>query len=162
MSFRYFEAPDYYRPVKGDPPAVFLAGGITNCPRWHEHAVNALLASGEQMVVLNPNRKNFPIDDPGAGREQVWWEQDHLLMPDVITMMWFPASDPKLTTQPIALLEFGQVTVTPGRRMLIGADLGYPRVADVALFMDYHRPGQHVFSNLDALLAAVVTEVRHG
>lgn len=158
-TFRYFEAPDYYEPTDGDPPAVFLAGGITGVARWHTHAVDYLRASGVPMVVLNPNRQNFPIHDPDAGLEQVSWEQHHLHLPDVITLMWFPASEPTVTTQPIAMFELGQA-LGEGRALVVGAHSDYPRAADVDLMMRLHRPRQTVHASLDELLAATVLAVR--
>lgn len=161
--FRYFEAPTYYQPADGDPPAVFLGGGITGCPRWHDDAIDLLHRTGMDMVVLNPNRESFPIHDPAAGREQVWWEQDHLLLPQTITMMWFPASDRTITVQPIAMFELGQclnpATLAAGRRIVVGAAPGYPRAADVELMMAYHRPGQPVYSTLEGLVAETVLAV---
>lgn len=162
IDFRYYEAPTDYDIHSEDPPAVFLAGGITGCPRWHDHAVETLRASGVPMVVLNPNRENFPIHDPDAGWEQVRWEQHHLHLPGVITMMWFPASDAAVTTQPIAQFEFGQA-IGAGRRLVVGADPGYPRARDVELMMRWNRPGGELHFSLDGLLAATVREVvRHG
>lgn len=162
--FRYFESPTYYRPEPGDPPAVFLAGGITGCPRWHDDAIDLLHATGLDMIVLNPNRENFPIGDPKAGREQVWWEQDHLLLPQTITMMWFPASDRAVTTQPIATFELGQclnpATLAAGRRVVVGCDPSYPRVVDMQLMMAYHRPDDLVHSTLADVVAATSDVVR--
>lgn len=160
---QYFEAPAGWRPGPGFPPGVFLAGGITNCPPWHKRARALLRATGVDMVILNPNRENFPIHDPNAGREQVWWEQDHLLLPETVTMMWYPESDPALTTQPIAMFELGQclnpATIAAGRRFVVGADPGYPRAADVKLMMAYHQPDRPVYSTLEGLVAATAREV---
>lgn len=162
IDFRYYEAPTDYDIDANDPPAVFLAGGISGCPRWHDHAVDTLRRSGVPMVVLNPNRVDFPIGDPDAGWEQVRWEQHHLHLPGVITMMWFPASDPAVTTQPIAQFEFGQA-LGENRRLVVGADRDYPRKRDVELMMRWNRPGASVYSSLDHLLAMTVREVvRHG
>ncbi len=157
---RYYEAPNYYTPIDGDPAAVFLAGGITGCPRWHDHAVKVLAAAGVPMVVLNPNRRNFPIHDPDAGEEQVRWEQHHLLLPATITMMWFPAPIEPHIVQPIAMFEFGQAINSRPDRLLVGADPGYPRERDVRLMMRVHHSGTPVHATLDALLAATVKEVR--
>lgn len=163
-TFRYIEAPNYWTPLPDDPPAVFLAGGITNCPRWHDDALVELRATGVDMVVLNPNRRNFPIHDPDAGKEQVWWEQHHLLLPETVTLMWFPESDASLTTQPIAQFELGQclnpATLAAGRRVVVGADPGYPRARDVDLMMLYHRPEEPVYSTLPELVRAVADLVR--
>jgi hypothetical protein len=157
---RYYEAPNYYERQAGDPPAVFLAGGITGCPPWHADAVEYLADSGVPMVVLNPARQSFPIHDPDAGWEQVRWEQDHLLADRVITMMWFPKPLKATTVQPIACLEFGQITVSPGRRFAVGTDPEYPRVRDIGYFMRYHRPNQTVHTSLSTLLASTVNLVR--
>lgn len=160
-TFRYIEAPIYWVPLPDDPPAVFLAGGITNCPRWHDDALVELRATGVDMVVLNPNRAHFPIHDPDAGKEQVWWEQHHLHLPETVTMMWFPESDASLTTQPIALFELGQA-LGENRRILVGADPGYPRARDVELMMGWNRPGEAVYSTLEDLVSATAAVVRAG
>lgn len=161
--FRYFEAPNHWEPADWEPPAVFLAGGITGCPRWHDHAIQVLRDSGVSMVVLNPNRANFPIHDPEAGWEQFSWEQDQLHLAKTITLMWFPAPFAPTTVQPIAQYEFGQLTESTTRRFVVGADPGYPRARDVGYMMRYSRPDQPVYSDLDSLLAAAVGEVlSHG
>ena len=147
---RYYEAPHPYRPRPGDPPAVFLAGGITGVERWHDHAAGVL---ADVAVVLNPHRVAFPIDDPGAGREQVTWEQHHLHLPGVLTLFWFPASDPRVTTQPIAMFELGQA-LGEGRRVVVGADPRYPRQADVHLLCELARPDLRVGTSLDDVLTA--------
>lgn len=154
----YVEAPNYYEPIAGET-AVFLAGGITGCPRWHDDAAYRLMTADVPVVVLNPNRENFPIHDPEAGWEQVQWEQHHLHLPNVITMMWFPPCDAAVTTQPIAQFELGQA-LGEGRWLLVGADPGYPRKRDVHLMLRYNRPDLTVHDSLDALLDATIAAVR--
>jgi hypothetical protein len=152
----YFEAPNYWLPATGDPPAVFLAGGITGCPAWHQHAIQVLRDSSVSMIVLNPARENFPIDDPNAGWEQVRWEQYHLHLPRVVTMMWFPEPLAPTTVQPIAQFELGQLTESTTRTFAVGSAPGYPRRRDVHYMMRYHRPDKTVHSTLDQLLEATV------
>jgi hypothetical protein len=169
MTIHYHEAPDYSGRRDGlTGPAqpgrsVFMAGGITGCPPWHAESVELF----EQVVkiadplphdlhLLNPARKNFPIHDPDAGRQQVIWEQLHLLDPDAVTMFWFPDSGP--VPQPIALLEFGQLLgmravaraagVTTMRPFVIGADPNYVRRNDLQLFLDMHEPAAVLHSSL--------------
>lgn len=154
----YFEAPDYYRPQPVDGPAVFLAGGITGAERWHDRAVAVLHAAPTPVVVLNPNRAAFPIDDPGAAWEQVSWEQHHLHLPSVLTLFWFPACDPAVTTQPIAMFELGQA-LGEGRRIVVGADPGYPREPDVHMLCQLAHPGLPVYSDLGDVLAATLEHV---
>lgn len=154
--FHYYEAPDYWEPAHADTPAVFLGGGITGCPAWHQHAVDYLRESLVPMVVLNPARENFPIHDPDAGWDQVRWEQHHLHLPQTITMMWFPEPLVPTTVQPIAQFELGQLLESHTRRFRVGADPGYPRCLDVQYMMRLHRPDLDVYPTLDDLLAATV------
>lgn len=151
----YVEAPEYYRPRLTDPPAVFLAGGITGVERWHDHAVEVLLSAGMPLVVLNPSRRDFPIDDPSAAWEQVSWEQHHLHLPSTITLFWFPACDRAVTVQPIALFELGQA-LGEGRRIVVGAHPEYPRALDVRMLVQLNRPGLPVHAGLDDVLAATL------
>ncbi|MEU4520005.1 nucleoside 2-deoxyribosyltransferase domain-containing protein [Amycolatopsis sp. NPDC058278] len=157
---RYVEAPTYHRPRPGDPPSVFLAGGITAVAEpWHEHAVRTLLGAPRPLIVFNPCRADFPIHDPGAAFEQVSWEQHHLRLAG-LTLFWFPRSDAAKTTQPIALFELGQA-LGEGRRIVVGADPGYPREHDVHLQCRINRPGMPVWSTVDDTLTAAI-EAAHG
>lgn len=165
---RYIEAPDYYTPQPGDGPLVFLGGGITGCPRWHDGATQTLLSAGRPLVVCNPNRRNFPIHDPAAGWEQVRWEQHHLHLPGVITLMYFPASDPTVTTQPIAMFELGQIlgenTGEQRRQVVLAVDPGYPRAVDIALMCRSEaerlgRPALVIHHDLACALDAVLAQV---
>ncbi|MEV0822008.1 nucleoside 2-deoxyribosyltransferase domain-containing protein [Nonomuraea rubra] len=146
----YYEAPGYYEPAPGDPPAVFLAGGITGVADWQREAARVLGRLG--AVVLNPRRRDFPIGDPAQTPVQIAWEHHHLHLPGVLTMFWFPPGD---STQPIALLELGAALDNPARRIVVGADPGYPRVEDVRCQTSLARPGEVVRTTLAATLAAV-------
>ncbi|MFB4274334.1 MULTISPECIES: nucleoside 2-deoxyribosyltransferase domain-containing protein [unclassified Nonomuraea] len=146
----YFEAPDPYEPAPGDPPAVFLAGGITGVADWQSGAARELGRLG--VIVLNPRRRDFPMGDPRQTPVQIAWEHRHLHLPGVLTMFWFPPGD---STQPIALLELGAALDNPARRMVVGADPGYPRAADVRWQTRLARPGEVVHATLGDTLAAV-------
>jgi len=166
---RYFEAPDYYAPAPGDGPVVFLGGGITGCPRWHDGVTDTLTRSGKPLVICNPNRAEFPIHDPSAGWEQVTWEQHHLHLPDVITLMHFPASDRTVTTQPVAMFELGQILGENSgggrrRRLVLCVDPGYPRVMDIGLLcraesLRLGRPMPVIHQHLAPALAEVLEHV---
>lgn len=151
----YIECPTMYRPAPGDPPAVFLAGGIVGCPDWQSVAAKHL---AERAVVLNPRRANFPIHDPSATPEQIQWEHHHLHMDGVLTLFWFPASDRQVTTQPIAMFELG-AALGEQRPIVVGADPGYPRAADVRWQTALARPELTVTDSLDALLASVTDQL---
>ncbi len=50
-------------PALWEPPTVFLAGGITGVEDRQVQAAEALTELG--VIVLNPRRRHFPVDDPG-------------------------------------------------------------------------------------------------
>lgn len=149
---RYVEAPAVHRPAPGDPPSVFLAGGITHCPPWQSEAARELA----DFVVLNPRRADFDVSDPSQTDVQIAWEYAHLLRAD-LTLFWFPACDAVLTVQPITLYELGAAAATPGRRLVVGADPGYPRRADVVTQLSLSRPDLTVHPTLSETLAAAHT-----
>ncbi|WP_165956158.1 nucleoside 2-deoxyribosyltransferase domain-containing protein [Streptomyces hainanensis] len=145
----YVEAPRYHEPRPDDPPSVFLAGGISHCPDWQREAAQAL----RDLTVFNPRRAGFDVRDPTATEVQIAWEFHHLRAADV-TLFWFPACDPAVTVQPITLYELGAAAATPGRRIAVGADPGYPRAADVRIQLGHVRPGSTVHDTLAATVAA--------
>lgn len=91
---RYIEAPTIYR---GNGRSLFLAGGITGCPDWQSKLIDLL--KNEDVVILNPRRKDFPINDPKAIEKQIVWEYNHLKKANAISF-WFP----KESICPIALV----------------------------------------------------------
>ena len=151
----YVEAPTPYQPAPGDGPSLFLAGGITACPDWQSDA-RALLTN-TPIVVFNPRRRQYsPADD--TVEQQVAWEYHHLHLAD-LTLFWFPRSDPRLTVQPLALLELGSALSEgrlQGRLIAVGADPGYPRRQDLQLQLRHAMPAQ----GLHSTLRATVTEAR--
>jgi len=159
MTSRYVEAPTYYEPQEEDPPAVFVAGGITGVPNFQAIAAREL-ADGN-CVVLNPRRANYPAGEPNAVREQVRWECHHRKLDQLghplVTMFWFPGT---ATPQPIALLELGAALARPRSARLalvVGADPAYSRRADVVLQCEFDRPDLIVHDTLHATLHAVRT-----
>ena len=151
---RYVEAPELYTSAPGDGPSIFLAGGITGCEDW-QHAACALLQS-TPFVVFNPRRAQY---DPGRGdscAQQVAWEQRHLDRADV-TLFWFPAGDPLVTVQPIALLELGFAMAEARRAdklLVVGVDHRYPRRADVELQLGGRLAGTPVHRTVGDTVAA--------
>jgi Nucleoside 2-deoxyribosyltransferase like len=155
LTARYVEAPTYYKPAENDPPAVFLAGGITGVTDWQASAATAL--ASDACVVLNPRRAHFPVGDPTATDEQVRWECHHRRLPRLIMLIWFPSCDPVVTVQPIVLLELGAELArrrSPHRGLVIGTDPAYPRRLDVVLQCRYERPDVVVHDTLGATVRA--------
>lgn len=151
---RYIEAPEELDPTWRalDPaPAVFLAGGITDCPDWQQEARQLLESHNVPVVLLNPRRADFPIHDPSAAHGQIAWEHRHLAAADVI-LFWFPASP---SPQPIALYELG-FHAAANRKIAVGTDPAYSRAADVVIQLSLARPDVAVRPTLKDTLAELI------
>ena len=105
--------------------SVFLAGGITNCRDWQKELVEKL--SDTDLTLMNPRRKDWPIDDPESSKKQINWEHHHLSKARVISF-WFSNE----TVQPITLFELGK-WLSVGKPLFIGIDPGYSRKLDVEI-----------------------------
>jgi Nucleoside 2-deoxyribosyltransferase like len=142
---RYIQAPTEY---SGDDPSVFLAGGITGCGDWQREV--AELLAGSDLVVLNPRRRNFPIDDPSAAEEQIGWEFRHLRRATA-RLFWFPPA----TLCPIALYELGAWSMRPGP-LFVGVDPQYARRQDVEIQTSLARPNVRVVYSIAELAGQVL------
>ena len=141
---RYVEAPTEYT---GAALSVFLAGGITGCGNWQRELADALRDT--DLVVLNPRRERFPINDPGASEAQIRWEFEHLRRATA-RLFWFPSA----TLCPIALFELG--AWSRGREPLfVGVDPLYARRADVETQLQLARPDVQVVYSTRDLVAQV-------
>lgn len=132
-----------YEKAEGDI-LVFLAGGITNCEDWQKLVIARLRehelsdpGSLDGLVVLNPRRENFPIDDPSAAEEQITWEFSNLQRADVLSM-YFAAGK---SDQPICMYELGRNVVLMrdrfpdgfADRIVVTYERGYSRSEDVRI-----------------------------
>ena len=142
---RYVQAPQSY---DGPGPALFLAGGITNCPDWQSEAA-AMLRDTPGLTVLDPRRAVYDPEVPNAAAEQITWEHTHLWRADVV-LFWFASGG---SVQPIALYELG-VHATRGIPLAVGADPAYPRRLDVEVQLGLARPGLTVHSTLAGTVTA--------
>jgi hypothetical protein len=95
-----------------DSPSIFLAGSIEmgHARPWHQEVIDAM--QEEDVVILNPRRKEWDatwhqsMDNP-VFAEQVNWELDYLYLAD-IAFFYFQAN----TKSPISLAELGFVLGT--------------------------------------------------
>ena len=138
---KYIEAVEEYQPEVNDI-SVFFAGGITNCWDWQAALYYNLSKHDEtdslnDLVCLNPRRKNFPIHDPKAAKEQIKWEFNLLDSVDIFSM-YFTAGE---SDQPICMYELGRNILRmqmrfPSdwfKRIIITCEEGYKRVNDVVI-----------------------------
>lgn len=128
--------------------SIFLAGGITGCPNWQMEIVELL--KGTRLTLLNPRRESFPIHDPGAAREQITWEHNHLRRASAI-LFWFPHE----TICPIVLYELGAWSMTD-KPIFVGVHPDYKRRPDVEIQTQLARPDVGVVYSLEDLASLVV------
>lgn len=160
MPSRYVQAPASYEPSPGDPPVVFIAGGITGTPPSWQKAVARALGHAE-CVVINPRQDEYPVGDPAAAEAQVQWETRHRRLADMMIFR-FPDTRPPVT-QPVALLEIGAALTRAqhDRRfaLVVGASPGYCRRADV-VFQCRHDGGVPVHDTVDLTVGTAHTLLR--
>lgn len=141
----YIEAPDEY---DGTGPSLFLAGGISGTHDWQ--ADLSSLMAGLPLVLLNPRRRNFPMDDPTAAEGQIAWEFRHLRHATAVAF-WFPPE----TLCPIALFELGGRIAEPKQALFIGTHPGYQRRLDVQIQLKLARPEVILTSDIHTLAEQV-------
>ena len=107
------------------------------------------LLSATNYTLLNPRRKNFPIDDPNAGREQIVWEY-HALHDANAILFWFPCE----TLCPIVLYELGAWSMT-NKPLYVGVHPKYERRKDVEIQTELVRPDVRVVFSLERLAEQV-------
>lgn len=142
---KYVEAPNKFW---GNEKSLFLAGGITGCPDWQQDVVKAL--KDESITILNPRRKNFPIEDSTASFEQIQWEYCHLRKASAICF-WFPHE----TLCPIVLYELGAWSMT-NKPIFIGVHPNYQRKLDVEIQTGLVRPEVQICDSIQHLAQQVL------
>ena len=131
-------APQDYIPQPNDV-LCFLAGGITNCKEWQEEVIFTLkrIDGLGHLVVFNPRRDNFPIDDPNASEEQIAWEFNWLNRADIFSMYFCKSA----SDQPICMYELGRnlhkmktdYSTSYKDRIVVSVEDGYKRESDVKI-----------------------------
>lgn len=148
-----------------DDRVIFLAGGITGVANWQRDALRLILRetpAQAPVVVLDPRQSQFDVANKDAAGAQIRWEVEHLQRANV-TLFWFPACDPRVTVQPIALFELGMALGDHrcwGRGLVVGADPDYPRRTDIVeQCSNWLGPGFTVHDGLEATVKAAVAMV---
>ena len=110
---------------------VFLAGGISNCSDWQSEAIEYLNNSKytNNVILFNPRRKSFDINNPEDSIIQIAWEHKYLQLAKHI-IFWFTEE----TLCPITLFEYGKALVTSKyckKYIYIGTHPEYQRRLDL-------------------------------
>lgn len=134
---RVITAPEKYIRQPNDI-TVFLAGGITNCWEWQDKVIELLEKENlDNLVIFNPRRKDFSINDLNATYEQIKWEFDMLEQCDIFSM-YFCAGE---SDQPICMYELGRnicrmqmrFPTDWSMRLIITSEYNYKRAKDVSI-----------------------------
>lgn len=133
---------------------LFLAGGITGCPGWQYDIIEML--QDTYLTLINPRRKDFPIDDPAAAEVQITWEYIHLKLADEI-LFWFPCE----TLCPITLFELGK-WVASDKKIYVGVHPDYKRKQDVEIQTELMRPNLEVVYSVSDLADQIIARHKHG
>jgi hypothetical protein len=102
------------------------------------------------LVLLNPRRRDFPMNDPAAAPAQIEWEFRHLRRAAAV-LFWFPPE----TLCPIALYELGGRALVCEQALFVGTHPDYQRRLDVEVQLRLARPEVAVASDLAALAGQV-------
>lgn len=145
---RYVEALEEYQPQPGDPPALFVAGGIRHCADWQTSYCK--LFADTPLILLNPRRVLFD-GSPTASAQQVEWEFRHLRKATAISF-WFAVE----TLNPITLFELGAWSNSK-QPIYVGCHPQYQKRRTVTKQLELLRPEVKVVNSLELLAA----EVRH-
>jgi hypothetical protein len=143
---QYIESPHTYD-VKPGEKSLFLAGGISGCSDWQQEMVSLLRDT--DLILLNPRRKSFPIDDPDAAFKQIKWEYEHLRKVDAISF-WFAPE----TICPIVLYELGAWSMTD-KPIYVGVHPKYQRKQDVEVQTKLVRPDIEIVYSLSSLATTI-------
>lgn len=134
-----YEFQDFWNPdIMDYIPTVFLAGSISNCWDWQEQLTKFL--SEDDIVVINPRRKNFDLAD---SRAQITWEYKYLQNVDIISF-WFSQE----TLNPIVLFELGAALHNLHAEVVVGCHPDYKRREDVIIQCELANPTIKVVNNL--------------
>jgi hypothetical protein len=142
----YIEAPQTYQ---GKETSLFLAGGIVGCPDWQKDLVARL--QDAPLVLLNPRRAFFLMENKNAASAQIAWEHTHLRQASAISF-WFPCE----TLCPIVLYELGAWSMTD-KKLFVGVHPEYQRRLDVLIQTALVRPDIHPVATLTDLAQEIVS-----
>lgn len=142
------QCPEIYDGSGPKDVVIFIAGGISGCPDWQKEMVERFKGV-ENLVLLNPRRADFNMDNPGMTVEQIKWEYDHLNTSDAV-IFWFPFH----TLCPITLFELG-VASALDQVIFVGCHPAYKRLLDVREQLALSRPDVTVHSDFNSIVTDV-------
>ncbi len=116
----------------GLPNFLFLGGGITGTPNWQMVMVELL--KDTNLVLVNPRRDDFDVNDPTMTEKQIKWEYNYLKLA-AGRLFWFPCE----TLCPITLFELGKF-IEKAEPLFVGCHPDYQRKKDLEIQIGLARP----------------------
>ena len=143
--------------------SIFLGGGITDCDNWQKVVQFELMREFKNypLLILNPRRNKFLINDLSVTEEQITWEFNALKMCDMFSM-YFAGGE---SDQPICMYEYGRHLTTIDNpkyslsNFIVTADRGYKRRNDVVIQTRLANPDIIVNSNLDEHIDSIIDKL---
>lgn len=157
-------APEMYEKKENDI-LCFLAGGITNCKEWQSDVINEIKRLDEEslwlkksiahdytLVLFNPRRENFSVENENDITEQIEWEFYNLERADIFSM-YFCGGE---SVQPICLYELGRNFVRMQQRfpnnyldrISISIEADYKRLKDVMIQMQLAYSDKYLYDDI--------------
>lgn len=160
---KIIEAPGEYN-CSDNEITIFLAGGITNVPNWQKKVCDILMQKfkDKPLVIFNPRRENFTINDPSVAMEQIKWEYDTLAVCNIFSM-FFSAGE---SDQPICMYEYGKHLEKYANRyydsesFIITSEKDYKRYQDVIIQTSLVDPLIKVNTTLEEHIDDIITKVK--
>lgn len=152
---------------------LFLAGGISNCPRWQDEVVSMFLSKvdhSEKFNIFNPRRVGDLAKDGSDAIEQIEWEIDYIDQCQYF-LFWFP----KESVCPITLFELGKITtelwnyevdhsksnsLSQNNCLSVGVEPGYTRQLDLEIQLPHICPDIKFDYDLESLVETVITKMK--
>jgi hypothetical protein len=151
---KYVECPDLFIPESIDDykKTLFLGGGISGVGNWQAEMVRLL--QDTELILINPRRTNFDVNNTKMTVEQIQWEYHHLNLSHA-RMFWFPPE----TLCPITLFELGRFSVQ-SNPLFVGCDPKYARSLDLEEQMKHVRRSEVMF-DLEILARQIILYAKH-
>lgn len=129
---------------------IFLAGGISQCPKWQDEIVKRLRNESRldefDIIVFNPRCNEVPDEE-----FQTKWEYDKLKESDIISF-WFSVG----SLNPITLFEYGAHFKSKRKKIIVGCHPEYLRKTAVKIQTGLDAPKLHVVEDFEDFYNEIV------
>lgn len=142
------------QPTTFDGLKIFLAGGISHCPKWQDEISERLMNEprlkkySQRILVFNPRCKQIPEEEP-----QIKWEYEKLHQCDIISF-WFSVG----SLNPITLFEYGS-HFKSRKKIIVGCHPDYERKNNVKIQTQLAKPSIKINENFEDFYNDIVNNI---